>query len=261
MDLDLVRSLLGTRRIGRELCYLPSTGSTMDVARGEALAGAAEGLVVVADEQTAGRGRLGRAWIAPAGVNLYLSILLRPSLERMKRLGMVAPLAVADAVAAVSGLDVRFKWPNDVRIGERKLCGILIESGFAGDSPSFAVAGIGLNVNLDADSYPEIAAIATSIARELGRSVSRERTLAALLTAFERHYLQDDAEVLRLAWRSRLDTLGGEITVAFSGGTESGIAEDVDADGSLLLRRRDGSRVTLPAGEVTLRADRCLRGE
>lgn len=256
MDIDRVRALLTTVRVGRELLYFPATSSTMDEVRARAERGAAEGLAVVADEQTAGRGRLGRAWVAPPGVNIYVSILLRPSLAVMKRLGMVAPLAVADAVAAVGGPAVRFKWPNDVRVGERKLCGILIEGEFAGDRPAFAIIGIGLNVNLNTDAHPEIADIATSIARETGRPVPRADALAALLNGLERYYEAEDGEALRRAWRDRLDTLGREVDVTFAGRTEHGIAEDVDGDGALILRRTDRSLITIPAGDVTLRPPR-----
>jgi BirA family biotin operon repressor/biotin-[acetyl-CoA-carboxylase] ligase len=253
MDVEQVQRRLTTRRIGRDLRYYPTTGSTMDVARALAEAGAPEGVTVVADEQTAGRGRLGRSWVAPPGVNLYVSILVRPTPAAMKRLGMVAPLAVAEAVAAVGGPPVTFKWPNDVRVGGRKLSGILIESGFAGNVPAYAVVGIGLNVNLEVARYPEIAALATSIARETGRPVSREEALAALLNAFERSYECPDADAVRAAWRARLETLGQEVDVSFGGRTEHGLAEDVDEDGALILRRADGTRVVLPAGEVTLR--------
>lgn len=253
MDLERVQRQLTTRRFGRDLRYYRTIGSTMDVARALAEAGAAEGVTVVADEQTAGRGRLGRAWVAPPGVNLYVSILVRPAPTAMKRLGMVAPLAVAEAVAAVGGPAVTFKWPNDVRAGGRKLSGILIESGFAGNVPAYAVVGIGLNVNLDVGRYPEIAEIATSIAREVGRPVSREEALAALLNAFERYYECPDGAAVRAAWRARLETLGQEVAVTFGGRTEHGLAEDVDDDGALILRRADGTQVALPAGEVTLR--------
>ena len=191
--------------------------------------------------------------MAPAGVNLYVSILARPPLAVLKRLGIVAPLAVAEAVKAVAGLDVAFKWPNDILAGGRKLCGVLIEGELAGQQPDFAVVGIGLNINLEPDRYPEIAGTATSIMRELGRPVSREETLAALLNAFERCYDQEDGEALRLAWRARLETLGREVTVTFAGRAEQGLAEEVDGEGALVLRRADGSTVTLPAGEVTLR--------
>lgn len=253
MDVERVYRQLVTHRIGRDLRFYPVAGSTMDIARALAEEGAPEGVTVVADEQTAGRGRLGRAWVAPPGVNLYVSILVRPAPERLKRLGMVAPLAVADAVAAVGGPAVTFKWPNDARAGGRKLSGVLIESGFAGNMPVYAVVGIGLNVNLDVARYPEIAEIATSIAREVGRPVSREDTLAALLNAFERYYDCPDAEAVRAAWRARLETLGQEVDVSFGGRTEHGVAEDVDEDGALVLRRADGTRVVLPTGEVTLR--------
>ncbi len=253
MHIPTVTALLTTNRIGRELVFLPSTGSTMDDVRVRAAQSTAEGLVIVADEQVAGRGRLGRTWVAPPGVNLNVSVLVRPEREGMKRLGMIAPLAVADAVAAVAGLDVEFKWPNDVRVGERKLAGILIEGEFTGDRPDYAIIGIGLNVNLDTAAVPEIATIATSVAQEVGRPVSREQTLAALLNALERWLDDPDAEAARTAWRARLQTLGRAVTVSFAGATESGIAEDVDGAGALVLRRADGSRVILPAGEVTLR--------
>lgn len=252
-DLSATRMLLHTRRLGREIDHLPVTGSTMDIARARARAGEPEGYTVMAEEQTAGRGRLGRVWVAPPGVNISVSVLLRPTSHQMKRLGMSVPLAVADAVEEVSGLTPLLKWPNDVRVNGRKLCGILIEAAMLGDTPSFAIAGIGLNVNLDAAAYPEIAGIATSIATERGRPVSREHTLAALLNALERHYDRRDGDALRQEWRSRLETLGQQVSVTFAGRTERGVAEDVDEEGSLLLRLRDGRLLTFPAGEVTLR--------
>ena len=254
MDLQRVEKLLETKTIGRPLIFLAVTASTMDDVRQHAAAGAAEGLTVVADDQQSGRGRFGRAWVAPAGVNLSLSILLRPNRSQIKRLSIVAALAVADAVVQCHGLPVRCKWPNDLQVGGRKLCGILIEGGFSGDQPSHAIAGIGLNVNLDVEAYPDIAAVATSVAREVGQHVPREPLLAALLGAFERRYATAETDHLLSDWRSRLDTLGRTVTVQFQGRSESGVAEDVDQDGALLLRRDDGSLVALPAGEVTLRS-------
>lgn len=255
MDIEAIQTELARShtRFGNPLIWLPSTGSTMDDVRTQAKAGAAEGLVIAADEQTKGRGRLGRSWVAPAGVNLSLSLLVRPNPAVIKRLGMVAPLAVADAVAAVTGIEVRCKWPNDILIGGRKLCGILIEGEFSGDRPVFAIVGIGLNVNLDVAAVPEIADFATSLRRETGRVVDRGAVLVATLRAFQVHYDSTDAARLRDIWRARLDTLGQHVDVTFAGRTESGLAEDVTADGSLLLRRPDGSLLTLPAGEVTLR--------
>lgn len=257
MDVDRVQAELDRAgvRFGRPLQWLASTGSTMDDVRTRAAAGAAEGLVIAADEQVKGRGRLGRSWVAPVGVNLSLSILVRPSLPVMKRLGMITPLAVADAVAQTTGIPVRFKWPNDILIGGRKLCGILIEGEFSGERPALAIVGIGLNVNLDVDVFPEIAGLATSLRRETGHSVQREAVLVALLTAFQQHYDNPDGAALLDDWRSRLDTLGRDVNVTFAGRTEHGVAEDVTGDGSLLLRRADGALLTFPAGEVTLRRE------
>lgn len=255
MDLALVQSHLAGSgvRFGHELIWLPSTGSTMDDVRARATAGAAEGLVIAADEQTKGRGRLGRAWLAPPAVNLSLSILVRPTMPVMKRLGIITPLAVADAVAQVAGIDVRFKWPNDIQVAGRKLCGVLIEGEFRGEQPAYAIVGIGLNVNLDVAAIAELAGIATSLKQETGRSIEREAVLTALLAAFQQRYDCPDAALLLDAWRERLDTLGKEVAVTFAERSVHGIAENVTGDGSLLLRRPDGSLLTLPAGEVTLR--------
>ena len=252
MNLRLIRATLATERIGQALLFLPATTSTMDVARRHAERGAAEGLVALADEQTAGRGRLGRQWVAPAGVNLLGTLLLRPTREQAALLSMVAPLAVAEAAASV-GVEARFKWPNDVLVGGRKLAGILIEGAFQGDSPSYALVGIGLNVNLETAAEPSIAAIATSLRDITGTACSREAVLATLLTACERHYMATSAADLRALWRDRLDTLGQAVQATFAGRTEEGVAEDVDREGGLILRRPDGSRVMISAGDVTLR--------
>jgi len=166
----------------------------------------------------------------------------------------VTPLAVAQAVEETTGLAARIKWPNDVLIAGRKLAGILIETEIAGQSVKYALVGIGLNVNLDVERIPEIAEIATSLKRETGREVAREEVLAALLNHFEALYLEARRGRPPLeGWKSRLETLGRHVRVTSAGSVEEGVAEDVDAEGSLLLRRDDGTRVTIPAGEVTLR--------
>ncbi|MBI2912784.1 MAG: biotin--[acetyl-CoA-carboxylase] ligase [Chloroflexi bacterium] len=245
---------LTTAFVGRRLTCLPSATSTQDEARAQADAGAPEGTAVLAEEQTAGRGRLGRSWASPAGTNLYLTIVLRPTVERLRSLSIVAPLAVAEAVEETTGLSPGIKWPNDVLIRGRKLAGILIENELAGRSVRYSLVGIGLNVNLDVARVPEIAGIATSLRRELGREVSRGDVLAALLNRFEALYLQaPEGPAVLDAWRSRLETLGRQVRATFGRQVEEGLAEDVDAEGSLILRRPDGSRVSIAAGEVTLR--------
>ena len=252
--IESVQARLRTEFLGRPIVYLARAPSTQDIAREEAQRGAPEGLAVLAEEQTAGRGRLGRSWESPAGTNLYVTLVLRPQVEALRSLSIVTPLAVAQAVEETTGLAARIKWPNDVLIAGRKLAGILIETEIAGQSVKYALVGIGLNVNLDVERIPEIAEIATSLKRETGREVAREEVLAALLNHFEALYLEARRGRPPLeGWKSRLETLGQRVRVTSAGSVEEGVAEDVDAEGSLLLRRDDGTRVTIPAGEVTLR--------
>jgi BirA family biotin operon repressor/biotin-[acetyl-CoA-carboxylase] ligase len=255
LHLDSVRERLTTAFLGSRLIQAGSVSSTQDLARSEAAEGAPEGTVVVAEEQIAGRGRLGRSWVSPPGANLYVTLVLRPSPERMRALSMIAPLAVAEAVEETTALSPRIKWPNDLLLAGRKLAGVLIDTEISGQAPQYALVGVGLNVNLDVRAIPEIADIATSLRQQLGREISREEVLAAFLNRFEPLYVESErGTAVREAWRSRLDTLGRQIRVASGGLVEEGLAEDVDTDGSLILRRPDGSRVTLVAGEVTLRA-------
>jgi BirA family biotin operon repressor/biotin-[acetyl-CoA-carboxylase] ligase len=253
LDVERVRALIGGSPIGVSLRYEPVVGSTMDVAREAARAGAAHGFVVVADEQTAGRGRFGRRWVAPAGANLTFTILVRPDRSRLERLSVLAALAVGDGVQDATDLRSRFKWPNDVQVDGRKLAGILVESELDGEQPAFALVGIGLNVNADTAGGDEIREIAVSIRDLLGAETEREAVLAAVLRAFGRWYDEDDARAVIGAWSERLVTLGQQVRVSFAGQVEEGLAESVTAAGALLLRRADGSTVELPAGEVTTR--------
>jgi BirA family transcriptional regulator, biotin operon repressor / biotin---[acetyl-CoA-carboxylase] ligase len=255
LNLAAVEQRLTTRFFGRRLLYLTSTGSTMDDARREAESGAPDGTVVLAEEQTKGRGRFDRAWVSPAGQNLYLTILMRPPHDRLRSLSIVAPLAVALAVEDMTGPQPRIKWPNDVLIGGRKLSGILIESESSGETLECALVGVGINVNFDINQSSEIAASATSLKRELGRAISREDLVASFLNRFEQLY--DDApkgDAVFDQWRSRLETLGREVRVTFRDQVYEGLAEDVDWDGNLILAQPDGTRRTIEAGEVTLRA-------
>ena len=255
LHLESIDGRLNTAFVGRRLLYHASVSSTQDVARGEAEGGAPEGTAVVAEAQTAGRGRLGRSWVSPAGANLYVTLLLRPSLERMRSLSMVAPLAAAQAVETTTRLSPRIKWPNDLLVAGRKLAGVMIDTELSGQMPQYSLVGVGLNVNLDARAIPEIASIATSLWQELGHEVSREEVLAAFLNRFEALYVESErGTAVYEAWRSRLETLGRHVRVTSGDQVEEGLAEDVDAEGNLILRRADESRVTVVAGEVTLRA-------
>ena len=254
LNLAEVEERLATRFVGRRIVYLASTGSTMDDARREGEADAPEGTVIVAEEQTKGRGRFDRAWVSPAGQNLYLTLMMRPPLDRLRSLSIVAPLAVALAVEELTGLSPRIKWPNDVLVGGRKLSGILIESEISGSAVQYALVGAGINVNFDIEQSPEIAGIATSIKRELGRETSRENLLSAFLNRFEVLYEGTaESDAVFEAWRSRLDTLGKDVRVTFGDQIYEGTAESVDCNGNLIVAGPDGNKRTIEAGEVTLR--------
>jgi BirA family biotin operon repressor/biotin-[acetyl-CoA-carboxylase] ligase len=243
---------LATSFIGQRVIYYPSLTSTMDVARREAQQGAVEGTVVLAEEQTAGRGRIKRAWLSPRG-SLALSIILHPSLVYIFSLIMVASLAVVHSVNKATGLKPQIKWPNDVLINGKKVCGILIESDVRGNTVDFAIIGIGINVNLRLSDFPEISPTATSLSHELGKEVSRLDMVRCLLVEMERLYLTLPSASVYQEWRDNLVTLGEKVQVRSGEVLYKGIAESVASDGSLLLRQSDGSLTKIVAGDVTLR--------
>jgi len=243
---------LDTHFIGQRVIYYPRLTSTMDVAKREARQGTAEGTIVVADEQTAGKGRLKHVWLSPEG-NIALSIILYPSLPYLPFLVMLASLAVVHSIEAVTGLKSQVKWPNDILINGRKVCGILIESEVRGDTVDYTIVGIGVNVNLRLSAFPEIQSIATSLYDELGREVSRLSLVQRLLVEIERLYLSLPAgRSVYEEWRDRLVTLGKGVQVKSGETMYEGIAESVADDGSLLLRQSDGSLTRIVAGDVTL---------
>ena len=263
-----IEASLKTRVFGRELVYLPRTGSTNDVARELAAQGAPEGTVVVADEQVAGRGRLGRRWLAPPGTCLLCSILFRPDLHptQAQRLTQLCSLAAADAVEQVAGLRVSIKWPNDFIIenprcgvsgsgsrGWRKLGGILTETGVIGDQLEFAVVGVGINVNVESEMLPTLAPDATSVLAEVGRPADRVALLVALISGVERRYggLRAGASP-HAEWAARLATLGQAVTLITPDATLTGVAEAVGEDGALLVRTPDGALRRFLVGDVTL---------
>ncbi len=250
---------LRTAIVGREIRFFPSVGSTNDLLKDEARAGAAEGLVFVTDEQVTGRGRRGRHWTAPAGTSLLTSILLRPTWlppSDAFLLAILAAVAAAEAVETVSGLIVDLKWPNDLQINGRKLSGVLLETELDADALHWAVIGCGINVNWNPRAVPELAAIATSIQVEAGHAIDQRGLLRVLLQRLDARY-----NALRLgarsalfdAWRARLRMLGQPITADTPQGVLQGTAEDVMPDGALVIRAEDGQRYIVTAGDVSVR--------
>ncbi len=220
--------------------------------------GTPEGTVIIAGEQTAGRGRLQRSWLTPKG-NVALSVILYPTLTQLPSMIMLASLAVVHCIRAVAGLDPGIKWPNDILINGKKVCGILINSDVRQEKVQSAVIGIGLNISLHPPDYPDIQDIATSLSQEMGRDVSAVDTVRTLLVETERLYMElAGGRSLYEEWRDNLVTLGQAVRVLSGKSIYEGIAESVAPDGSLILRDNKGNHIPIFAGDVTLRTSGLL---
>ena len=253
LSLAAIANNLETRFIGQRVIYYPSLASTMELAKREAQQGAVAGTIIIADEQTAGKGRMKRLWLSPRG-SVALSVVLYPDVAYLPSLVMLVSLAVVHSIEAVTGLKAQVKWPNDVLINGKKVCGILAESELRRNIVNYTIVGIGINVNLRLADFPEILPIATSLSDELGRAVSRLELIRRLLVEMERLYLALPlGESIYEEWRDRLVTLGRRVSVEWGTTRYEGIAESVDRDGSLLLRYSDGSLTKIMAGDVTRR--------
>jgi BirA family biotin operon repressor/biotin-[acetyl-CoA-carboxylase] ligase len=251
-----LRPLLNTHDIGRELHWYAELASTSDRAKELAEEGAEHGEVVVAEVQTAGRGRRGRVWTSPPGRNLAFSVVLRPDLPpaRAPELTLVASIAVCDALRQ-AGVAAGIKWPNDVLASGRKIAGILTELAAEPDRVHWVVLGVGVNVNARAEDFPEeLRGDVTSVLLERGEPAPRALFAAACLTGLEEwldRHAEDGFGVVRRAWRDRSVTLGREVSVRADGREIVGTAVDLDEDGALLVRDATGLQRIL-AGDVTL---------
>jgi BirA family biotin operon repressor/biotin-[acetyl-CoA-carboxylase] ligase len=241
----------GAGALGGALVHVDVTGSTNDHARALAIGGAPAGTVVVAEEQTAGRGRQGRSWSAPRGRGLTLSLVWKPA-AGLELLPLAGAVAVCEACEQVAPVRCRIKWPNDVWIGERKLAGILIESR---PQEGWAVIGIGVNVDVDRSELdPELRETATSLRIESKSGVDRDHMLTALFESLAARFrdLELGAAGVLADYRRR-DLLSGQ-RIAWESGERrlSGEARGVDEDGNLVVFTQEGERLTLSAGEVHL---------
>jgi len=253
---SLVRPELGDHEIGHNIVHYFRTESTNDVALKLATEGVANGTVVVAEEQTAGRGRLGRAWYSEKSSGIYISVVLRPPLSPAAApvLTLMAGVAAQQAISSTTGLAVDIRWPNDLLVNRKKVCGILTEMNAELDRLHAVVLGIGINVN-HTQMPAELRAIASSLRMEAHRPVSRVQLLVAVLRELERHYhllLKEGSTAITERWaeastfacgkRVRAVTAAGEILATTAG---------LDPSGALRIRRDDGREESLVAGEVT----------
>ena len=226
--------------------FFAQVGSTQDIAIDWLKRDAPTGAVVIADEQVGGRGRQGRGWHNPAGQAIALSMILKPQLSQLSQITMLGALAISDVLHGLGAQDVGIKWPNDVLLNGKKVCGVLPEALWDGDKLRGVVLGMGMNIRVDFTGT-ELAQRAISIETALGNTVDRTRIVADVLVRLDHWQNLLGSDALLRAWKARLVSLNQRVTV----GEVTGIAENVDDEGALLIRTDVGILQRVVAGELT----------
>ena len=248
---------LSCQIIGQSVISLSETDSTNVQARRLAEEGALEGTVVVADRQSAGRGRLGRRWESPSEVNLYCSILLRPKIpvQQAPQLTFLSAVAVVETLNKVCELSAKVKWPNDILVGGAKISGLLNEMNAETEQIHFVILGVGINLNMIASQFPEALNYpATSVFLETGNPVDRLIFLRTFLQCLDQHYsefLQEGFIPIRQRWESYCDMMNMQVMVDQGSGRLRGTVVGLDLDGALRLQLDNGQVERILAGDVT----------
>lgn len=249
---------LQTKSFGRHLNLMEVTSSTQEAARLLAEEGAPEGTLVIAEEQTGGRGRQGKRWYSPARKGIWMSLLLRPQrpLSFAPQLTLLTAVAVCRAIRKVTGVDAGIKWPNDLLVQGKKICGILIESVGEDERIKYCIAGIGIDVNVELEELPtELHTVATSLKIESGQTQSRATLISAVMNELEQLYNLYEEEgfaPIRHLWEALSVTLGKRVTVKTPRGETEGTAEALDETGALVLLDDTGNIITIFSGDVQL---------
>lgn len=244
--------------IGEEIIRLGTVDSTNTYAMELAERGAANGTVVIAENQTKGKGRIGRTWVSPPGGNIYMSVILRPriKLENATLLTIMSGIACCLAIRDVAGLATEVKWPNDIVISGKKLGGILTEVKSMAGKISFAIIGIGINVNVPLEGFPpDIRGIATSIRNETAKKHSEDDLIAGILRELDLWIAileEKGGEPVLDEWRRLTTMLGRTVSVTLGRETFAGTAEDLDEQGRLILRLPSGISRRINAGDLTI---------
>lgn len=245
-----IKQNLKTCYMGKSVHFIPVASSTMDEARKLAEQNVPEGTAVIAGKQESGRGRMGRAWLSPEGA-LATSVILRPPLDALHLLPAISSIAV-HRVISQTGILASIKWPNDVLISGKKVCGILIENSFSAGNLVCSIIGIGINVNFDITRFPDIAGIATSLSIESGRPVPIGEVALNLYSEMEKLYdLKSRPDLILDEWRRHLGTLGQRVTATVGDTVLEGLATSINAKGNLVLRMDDSSFKEIIAGDVS----------
>ncbi len=255
---DEIKSLLDTEWWGRKILYFDSIDSTNNEIKRQAELGALEGLLAIAEEQTAGRGRRGRQWVSPPKSGIWMSFLLRPELEpeQASMLTLVAAMACAKAIGDELSIDVQIKWPNDIVAGGRKVTGILTEMSTEMTYINYVVVGIGINANMK--EFPdELQSTATSLALLKGKDVSRSRIVASIGHYFEQFYNDfletKDMSKLKQEYEALLVNKGKEVSIIDADSETRYTAEGINDIGELIVKDKNGKAKTVRAGEVSVR--------
>lgn len=259
LDLERIekhcRSHTKVREWVREIMMFDRVDSTNRIALEMASQGLPGGIVILAEAQEKGKGRLGREWFSPEGMNLYFSLLLRPyqPARDFPLYSLATSVALIEAIQRTTGLAVQIKWPNDVVLEDKKLAGILLESEVRGDQSPSLVVGVGVNVNIGLNDFPsELQKSATSLRIALGQPVDRADLLIELFNQLvEQYRLVDDKALLIQAVRQHCQTLGRRVRVQTARQEFEGWAEDLQEDGALLIRMGDGNQRRILVGDVT----------
>ncbi len=257
-----IKLKLKTSIVARKVIYYPQIDSTNLKAKSFAADRVPDGTLVLTDYQTQGQGRLNRKWLSPPGKNLLFSLIFYPPIPPAKvfQLTLLASLSVCKSLINIARLNAGIKWPNDIYVNNRKICGILTEFSANPDRVNWAVVGIGINVNYDPALDPEIGTIATSIKKEKGKTQNRVDLLCNILEEMDRLYAQflsGDFSQIRDEWLSYSIILGKPVTIIADDEKEEGIAETIDENGNLILRSFQGERKRIFYGDLSLR----IKGE
>lgn len=256
-----IKELIDTKLIGKEIIFLESIDSTNNYAKKMGEEKFKEGTIVIAEEQTAGRGRLGREWISPKGKGIWMTIMLKPDIkpEQAAQLTLIGAYAVAKAIKTVCSIDAQIKWPNDIVIKGKKVCGILTEMGAEIDRINYLIVGIGINANTEKKDFLKSGLdIATSLKIEKGEDVDRKLLISNIITNFEELYTDfiEKGNIERIIndYKKVSATLDKEVKISSVKGEElRGMALDINNHGHLMVKINDGKIIEISSGEVSVR--------
>jgi len=258
LNTEEIRKNLKTEWLGRNVHYLIETDSTNELAKKLAEQGIEEGTVVIAEMQTRGKGRLGRKWISPEG-GIWLSVILRPKIKpkELIKITLLTAVAVAKAIKEELNLEAKIKWPNDVLLNDKKVCGILTEMSSKRGKVKHVIVGVGINANFDVSVFPEeLKSSATSLKEALTEEISREKLICSLLRKMEFYYealRKGKAEIILNEWRKLAGIFGCRVEVSSFEKKIEGTAVDIDDEGWLIIKQDDGTLRKVVSGDVTIR--------